>query len=1157
MRAPIIATVALVAALAAVLTAADAHAYFELDESLIGTPTRTVLPDGRIHLRLQDKENEPFPAGAKFPAVEGVDESAYPELTDAAAKHHYSVHGTAVMQGHWQIFKLDEHVADVASLICHDQGDKNMRISLFGVSPKLRDYLTTKVGSVVLTSSANKHVCHGAPIFRKVTSVRFFAASDEALLVTDNARYEELFDEAHIKMSIKHPKLTHMHSERPLPRFDRDARDHGVVRRDADETQNRRGASVVASATAGSAAVPASYDRMYPRDASSSSSQAARAAGEEEESAVMHSERRRAVAQGLFKKLKKAVSKAVSKVVTTVKKTVSNVVQSVGKGITSVVNAVKNLLTVNCDIDKNLSVPFSKTYNKVLKGVEFDFEFDFEAGLDFELLIETNVLRKFHASVYGELEFTGGAELPARQYDDTAQSVLYTIGGPRITFAIGPVPVWIDISVPIIGGYDIGVGYSAQVGFTVNAYARLGVEYTKASGFRMISERSFTKSHTLKYDLEFNAAPFLAAQAKFSLYSMVAGYAQLNVGLDVLLTTRNSACLIKLTADLFVRLSAGLDIEIGLLGFKIYEKSYGPSMLYQNQWSVVNVCTPRNGGGGGDAAAAAAAARLEMMAEHVDDARRLASAQGVQATLSLGPDDSGKVWSTLVTCSPAESYNFQVTGFFDDNATLLWLSVSRNLTLPVNGTPTYFLAQQGAIAYIDSALSLGMSARATLVAPTVANAVAFGLDGDALEALSQVASSDEANITALPITYLDVSFSPTDLASATFSNPNLCSPPGAPAGSVTAASAKSNTTAPPPPPPGSFFGRMFAAFGKSILPSFLRLVTDVLVVVLAIAALEIVAAYLAPRFVGTEHFPKLRQTPRTREKVYAVVSVAVGLLCCTVFVVGSNLTFAEIVGAQLAANYTAPVNANPESFLVASGVDTIVWRFTGASIARRQCTQFYPCSPNCRDLCKTSTFSWTDAPWPYCPSDSVATEQGGCTKFAFDAALNAAFAVAFLVVGPVVALLKFDTVYRRLPVLHACVLLAGMFLALLWRRMGSFMKEVQLQMFSPADRMIIPFELYMNSDSQQTWEGAVGAFFVMAGLVGFGCMYDIYAFYKDTLEGRMVKFDDTFDVSGINTHGEPVSSYKDAADVDEAFADTVAADLAGLSVVNDNELALM
>merc|ERR1712000_482558 len=254
-----------------------------------------------------------------------------------------------------------------------------------------------------------------------------------------------------------------------------------------------------------------------------------------------------------------------------------------------------------------------------------------------------------------------------------------------------------------------------------------------------------------------------------------------------------------------------------------------------------------------------------------------------------------------------------------------------------------------------------------------------------------------------------------------------------------------------------------------------------------------------------------------------------------------------------------------DSYLTASGVQTIVWKFTGASIELNKCPQYYPCSPDCRDLCKKQTRVWTNAPWPFCPDSAVVTDHGTCTKFAWDNILNAIFFVCFLFIGTVVAMKKCDTIYRRLICLHACLMLAGMFLNLMWRRMDSFMKEVEIQMFDPADQMIIPFDLAMNPDSTAAWQAAITIYWIMVGLVSVGMGYDMYLYRKDTMEGKITRFDDGFEAN----YQDAGSNGKQAAARPRPNTEVdIAADLAGLPTstasemalnreVNQNELALM
>lgn len=1157
-----------------------ATAYFELDERLLGKPIKSSLADGRIKFEFEHKHRVPFPEGVTIPAptkslkkvtdeqTGAMDysktdgESAQKLLSDIGSSHYFSLKAHSkpsekafvVMKAHWEVVKLEEHV-DVARIICHDKGDQNMRMSLFGLSAPLLELLAKKPESVILTAHANQHTCHGQPIFRRVTAVKVFG--EEALLVTDKARYEHIFDEADMHMEVKHPHLTHINSDEQLHEFNARAEDHGAYDRDLEkETVDVNFASKNRN-TLGAAATPKSSELLFPRQKMQGTRHAPTPAELEQELSARVAKR-----QGFFKKAFKSVVKAVSNVVkavvTTVKQTVSAIVENVAKGITAVVDAVKKLLTINVDKDINMEASFGKSYTKNLAGVELTFDFKFWAGFDFKLYIKTNSLNVFHASVYGGLEFGGGAELPPKDGVAQAQSTLYEIKGPTITFSIGPVPVWIAISVPIIAGWSTtGLERSFDVGFRVTAEARFGVEYLKDSGFRTIADREFVRKHWIKYDLDVHATASLGAQVKFALYSFVSAYAQLTIDATAGITTRNPECtLIKITADLGVTISAGLSINIEVLSFKIFAKEWGPYRVYSQSWRLLNVCKQRPAWMSPEEKCSGNTCSNKMLAlpssaSVSDRAATVLSSTDSDATtplLKVDADDSGMSWNVLVQCPAAErtSYLFDTIGFFNNDTTLFYISISRNVTATDGG---FDLVYQTMLAYADEPVTLGATLNATLVEPTQQNAEELGLPWEDVKALSRRDKGSD-NVSFVEVEYVIITFSKTDLAQAVIDPSGLCKPQdGAP---MTAVGAAVNKTAPSAPAEGTFGGRMFASFGKQLWPSFVRMVSGVLVTVLIIAVIEMVLGYYVVKVIPAEHWPKTRQDPRIREKVYSVVAICVGILCFIIFVVGASIPFAEITGAQLIKNFTKPTNPDPSLYVVASGVNTIVWNFQGANIKYRYCPQYGSCSPDCRDYCKDTAYTWTTAQWPYCPSDAVATGNGGCTQWAFDAIINAIFAFLFLVVGVPVAMLKFDTVYRRGAAMHACLMLCGLFFSLLWRRVTSFMLEIESRFFDPANDMVYPYTLYMNKDSVGLFETAISIYWIMCGVVGVLLIYEMYCFYKMTLDGALVKWDASFENSdgskreleGVSPHsGYAQASMPNVQCVSSDFVAHVMADL--------------
>jgi len=90
-----------------------------------------------------------------------------------------------------------------------------------------------------------------------------------------------------------------------------------------------------------------------------------------------------------------------------------------------------------------------------------------------------------------------------------------------ITFAIGPVPVWIQPEVKIVLGIKAKVGGNVSAGITLKQTARAGVVYNRNAGVNTVTE--FTPSHELKpltASLYAEVKPYVKVGPVMKIYSV-------------------------------------------------------------------------------------------------------------------------------------------------------------------------------------------------------------------------------------------------------------------------------------------------------------------------------------------------------------------------------------------------------------------------------------------------------------------------------------------------------------------------------------------------------------------------------------------------------------------------------------------------------------
>ncbi len=90
---------------------------------------------------------------------------------------------------------------------------------------------------------------------------------------------------------------------------------------------------------------------------------------------------------------------------------------------------------------------------------------------------------------------------------------------------------------------------------------------------------------------------------------------------------------------------------------------------------------------------------------------------------------------------------------------------------------------------------------------------------------------------------------------------------------------------------------------------------------------------------------------------------------------------------------------------------------------------------------------------------------------------------------------------------NAALLVAGMFLVMIWRRIDGFLVEVRLELFEPTPSMVRPFVLYMNQYSENCFLAATTIFWIMVGINAAIGLVEMRLFFIACKEGRVANLD--------------------------------------------------
>jgi formylglycine-generating enzyme required for sulfatase activity len=163
------------------------------------------------------------------------------------------------------------------------------------------------------------------------------------------------------------------------------------------------------------------------------------------------------------------------------------------------------------DPDSGIAVEAKGTVEVSIE-VDTGVSFGLFSGLEyFKFVPEVSATESLDISIGGEVETP----------KDAFQKEIGTLRFTKISFFVGPVPVWIEPQVKIILGFTAKAGGEVSTGITLKQTVRGGVVYNKGAGADMVGE--FTPSYELKppaAQFYAEAKPFVKTQPVMYIYSV-------------------------------------------------------------------------------------------------------------------------------------------------------------------------------------------------------------------------------------------------------------------------------------------------------------------------------------------------------------------------------------------------------------------------------------------------------------------------------------------------------------------------------------------------------------------------------------------------------------------------------------------------------------
>ena len=271
-------------------------------------------------------------------------------------------------------------------------------------------------------------------------------------------------------------------------------------------------------------------------------------------------------------------------------KTLAGVVETVVKAVVKVVTFLTTgTLTTQQDFEKNVfawnkgkgDLPLSKDGNVKCKGCFASVGIGIHANLD----IESYKVHSIEAYVDGHVDFALGLEVNCTgDATDSTDVLLDTVQMPTITFYVGPVPITIDLSMPVHAGFEIDLHTQGKVEISSGAHfaGRWGVGYTPSTGLSLIHQvdnnvhANLLQVPTATADVTVYLQPVLVMNIEYigGPNFAIKPFLEFGCVLDA-----QSACTDKLMAssNWGVQATIGAHIDIHIASKSIYEH-YFPSM---------------------------------------------------------------------------------------------------------------------------------------------------------------------------------------------------------------------------------------------------------------------------------------------------------------------------------------------------------------------------------------------------------------------------------------------------------------------------------------------------------------------------------------------------------------------------------------------------
>ena len=1139
MRAVLLLSAVLAAAATAVATPGAGSMHLPSLLPKEATEVKTTLPDGRVHIKYEAEtlfqpkegqshtvvdmrtEDSDFAKRGEIALHQNAAEMAASGKAPHTAPAKLHLKYEAVMKPTWKFFELTGHSAlgagDSEALVCIDHVSyypQGARVAIKRPSAALLAAVTAAAGSeaalkdIVVTAAPEVHTCHGEVFMRRLLAASYDAATQTLHATTIHARHADVFDDLDLTMTAARLTVTHEERDEHLaagseyfPHVNDDAaaatgtpypRPH-EARKEVEQVPDTSAlpAGMFTPVRAKGQKKPQGWWVKTADDASDDTADDVVLTGDAKATA------RRFKKQGFFKKVKKAVKKVVKKVSKTVKK-VASTIKSAASNVVSyaarAARAVVNAIIPRINVDQNRVVRVAKdfgnerTYTKI-KSLYYRYYVHWEIGARFILKITDNRLEIAQASAFGGIRANFVANFSgAVSRSDTADKTLVTGTLPTITFSIGPVPVVITQKIPIVAGYDYDFNDSSYAtgALSMYGYVEVGFQYTRANGFRLISQREFTKSSKLDYALQmrFTGSAFIQVMYSGALYAMIVGSGIAQFDIQVNLDSAHPRCGVQATLSCGLEFLVGLDIEVRILGFTIYERRWPRSRLFNQRWSLMNFCQQVRGisgsyssGSRNFAALALPSGEAAVRGFNTQDIPTVPASQ-TDNTNFVDSGSSGMVWTATQSCGSGIEYNFALTGFFadgdnDDNATdapsaapvatggsvpaylngttLMYVTITRNVTnfaLPANDTARFRYATQRAFTGFEGMPRPGLVVTAEHVDENVFQQCGVNVSADAF-----TTDDNSSSTLAFPtnVTVINLVFGAT-ISDLTVSVPGFCAVAPMPSRSQTVSPTVPQTAAGlndllsiqfDPPKPYAYTIRIGLA---------LCLTFGILAMLLLLRQHKQTA----------ERFQSQADPRGWQFTAFVAVFVPSLILVTALGLAGWSFNYAVIDGMW--ANENASTDMAPDAYQYRE------WTFKWWTITVKSCPQPDFCIPNCRANCSVEEYHYKTAPWPYCPDCSA--------TYPWTVAMWSVMAFV-CVVACLIALVVLKRHVNRAVV---CTFFSYMFALMVYltrQRIMINIRDAYLNYFAPANEMVVAYELELNATADKCWKAMVAFSFIL------------------------------------------------------------------------------